>query len=33
VRQVKDKRSIKLRRKRADRNLQYLAEILQTAPR
>jgi predicted transposase YbfD/YdcC len=33
VRQIKDKRSIKLRRKRADRNLEYLAEILQTTPR
>jgi predicted transposase YbfD/YdcC len=33
VRQLKDRRSIKLRRKRADRNLNYLAEILQTAPR
>lgn len=33
VRQVQDKRSIKLRRKRADRNLNYLAEILQSAPR
>jgi predicted transposase YbfD/YdcC len=33
VRQVKDKRSLKLRRKRADRNLGYLTEILQTTPR
>lgn len=33
VRQVKDRRSIKLRRKRADRNLQYLAEILQITTR
>ena len=33
VRQVKDNRSIKLRRKRADRNLDYLAEILQITGR
>jgi predicted transposase YbfD/YdcC len=33
VRQVNDKRSIKLRRKRADRNLEYLDEILQPSPR
>jgi predicted transposase YbfD/YdcC len=33
VRQLKDKRSIKLRRKRADRNLDYLAEILQVSRR
>lgn len=33
VRQVKDKRSIKLRRKRADRNIEYLADILQTTAR
>jgi predicted transposase YbfD/YdcC len=33
VRQINDKRSIKLRRKRADRNLDYLTEILKTAPR
>ena len=33
VRQVKDKRSIKLRRKRAELNLDYLAEILQVRPR
>jgi predicted transposase YbfD/YdcC len=33
VRQVNDKRSIKLRRKRADRNPDYLDEILQPKPR
>ena len=33
VRQVKDRRSIKLRRKHADRNLQYLGETLQTQAR
>jgi predicted transposase YbfD/YdcC len=33
VRQVNDKRSIKLRRKRADRNPNYLTEILQVSPR
>ena len=33
VRQVNDKRSIKLRRKRADRNPDYLVEILQPIPR
>lgn len=33
VRQVDDRRSIKLRRKRADRNLDYLTQILQPSPR
>jgi predicted transposase YbfD/YdcC len=33
VRQVNDRRSIKLRRKRADRNPDYLVEILQPVPR
>ena len=33
VRQVKDRRSIKLRRKRADRNPQYLVDILQPTAR
>jgi len=33
VRQVNDRRSIKLRRKRADRNPEYLVEILQPRPR
>lgn len=33
VRQVDDKRSIKLRRRRADRNLDYLSQILQAQPR
>jgi predicted transposase YbfD/YdcC len=33
VRQVKDRRSIKLRRKRADRNPDYLVEILQPIAR
>jgi len=33
LRIVDDKRSIKLRRKRAARNNQYLATILQPAPR
>lgn len=32
VRQVDDRRSIKLRRKRADRNTEYLSQILQAAP-
>lgn len=33
VRQVQDKRSIKIRRKRAGLNLDYLAKILQAPPR
>lgn len=33
VRQLNDRRSIRLRRKRADRNLDYLAQILHTVPR
>jgi predicted transposase YbfD/YdcC len=33
VRQLNNRRSIKLRRKRADRNLDYLAKILDAAPR
>lgn len=33
VRRVQDKRSIKLRRKRADWDLDYLAQILQATPR
>lgn len=33
VRQIGDKRSIKLRRKRADRNLDYLTQILQVSTR
>lgn len=33
VRQIKDRRSIKLHRKRADRNPDYLVDILQPIPR
>jgi len=33
ARQINDRRSIKLRRKRADRNLDYLVQILHPAPR
>jgi hypothetical protein len=33
VRQINDRRSIKLRRKRADQTLDYLVQILHPAPR